>query len=240
MPKELYYRAIVKEDDLINYDVVFKETDLFIKTKKDLRDTAMRAVLKYRKDIEDYIAGDPLFKTSMSPYKIKDGAPEIVKKMAYAAEIAGVGPMASVAGAIAEFVGENLSQFSEEVIVENGGDIYIRGFKERKVAIYSGDSPFSCRIGLKIHPGGRALGICTSSGTVGHSFSFGKADAAVILSESATVSDAVATATGNLIKTEEDIEKGIDFARKTPEILGVVIIKGKRMGLWGELEAEKI
>jgi ApbE superfamily uncharacterized protein (UPF0280 family) len=122
--------------------------------------------------------------------------------MAEAASIAGVGPMAAVAGAVASFLGQVLGSCSREVIVENGGDIYLRSAHERVVAVFAGDSPFSYKIGLRVKPEDTPAGICTSSGTVGHSLSFGNADAVVIKGESAILADAVATQAGNLIKSK--------------------------------------
>lgn len=144
--------------------------------------------------------------------------------------------MASVAGAIAEFVGSELSAFSPEIIVENGGDIYLKSSKTRLVGIYAGKSPLTGKIGLEINGQDTPLGICTSSGTVGHSLSFGKADAVVVLSKSATLADAAATAIGNLIVEPDDIPKGIEFAKGIEGLKAVIIIKDDDMGLRGEVK----
>jgi len=156
--------------------------------------------------------------------------------MSESAEKVSVGPMASVAGAIAEFVGTELSKFSPEVIVENGGDIFLKGLKTRRIGIYAGTSPLSGKIGLKINGKDTPLGICTSSGTVGHSLSYGKADAAIAIAKSAILADAAATAIGNLIKEPSDIPSGIKFAEGIEGLKGVIIIKGENMGLWGDIK----
>jgi len=155
--------------------------------------------------------------------------------MAEAAQKAGVGPMASVAGAMAEFVGNELLAFSPEIIVENGGDIYLKSLKKRIVGIYAGKSPLNGKIGLEINGQDTPLGICTSSGTVGHSLSYGKADAVIVLSKSATLADAAATAVGNLINQPADIASGIEFAKGIKGLEGVLIIKDDKIGLWGEV-----
>ena len=144
--------------------------------------------------------------------------------------------MAAVAGAIAEHIGRELSDFSEEVIVENGGDLFIKSLKERKVAIYAGKSPLSEKIALTVKAEDTPLGICTSSGTVGHSLSMGRADAAVVVSKSVALADAVATATGNIVKRAGDIQKGLDYACSISGVLGTVVIKGDKMGIRGEIE----
>ena len=169
----------------------------------------------------------------MEPISIAKDSPKIVKAMAAATAKVGVGPMAAVAGAIAEFVGEELLAYSPEVIIENGGDIYIKSLKKRTIGIYAGNSPLTGKIGLEIEAKDTPVGVCTSSGTVGHSLSFGKADAATVIARSATLADAAATALGNIVKTPEDVTKAIAFARNIEGIKGVVIIIGDRMGIWG-------
>jgi ApbE superfamily uncharacterized protein (UPF0280 family) len=155
--------------------------------------------------------------------------------MSEAASKVGVGPMASVAGAIAEFVGNELLSSSPEIIIENGGDVFIKSSKKRLIGIYAGKSPLSGKIGLEISGQDTPLGICSSSGTVGHSISYGKADAVIALSKSATLADAAATAMGNLIVEPGDIPKGIDFAKDIDGLLGTIIIKDDKMGLWGKV-----
>jgi len=125
---------------------------------------------------------------------------------------------------------------SPEFIIENGGDIFFNTKKVRTVGIYAGKSPLSNKIAIEIQPHSTPIGICTSSGTVGHSFSFGKADAVIIVSQSAILADAAATAVGNIVKTTDDILKGIEEVKKISGLLGVVIIKDDKMGCWGELK----
>ena len=183
---------------------------------------------------------DPVFKETFKPHNVWNEAPEIVREMADASSSTGVGPMASVAGAISQYVGKRLLEHSREVIIENGGDIFVMSRKKRKVAVYAGDSPFSMKIGFELLPEQMPLGVCTSSGTVGHSVSFGKADAAVVVSSSAILADAAATAIGNKIKDISDIKKALEWSKRFENLLGVLIIKGDRLGVWGELELIKL
>jgi len=230
------YRHWVKDKDLIPFNVVVKETDLYIRASTNLKRKALKLVSKYRDTLERYIEQHPTFLTSLEPVPVDDNAPHIIREMAEAAEKVGVGPMASVAGAIAEFVGKELLAFSPEVIVENGGDIYLKSLRERTIGIYAGKSPLSGKLGLEIKGQDTPLGICTSSGTVGHSLSYGEADAVIVLSESATLADAAATAIGNLIIQPNDIPSGIEFAQGIEGLKGVLIIKGDKMGLWGKVK----
>ena len=230
------YRHWVEGRDLIPFSVVVKETDLYIRASSNLKRKAQKLVLKYRLMLEKYIEQSPTFLTSLEPLPVPKDAPLIVKQMAEAAQKAGVGPMASVAGAIAQFVGSELLGTSPEIIVENGGDIYLKSIEKRIVGIYAGKSPLTGKIGLEINGPETPLGICTSSGTVGHSLSFGKADAVIALSKSAILADAAATAIGNLINQPNDINRGIEFARGIEGLKGVVIIKDNGIGLWGEVK----
>jgi len=230
------YRHWVKDNELVSFKVVVKETDLYIRATTNLEPKALKLVMKYRDMLEQYIERHPSFFTSLKPISIKDDAPAIVIRMAESAKTAGVGPMAAVAGAIAEFVGTELLAFSPEVIIENGGDIYLKSLKKRLIGIYAGKSPLTGKIALEIEGEETPMGICTSSGTVGHSLSFGKADAAIVLSKSATLADAAATAIGNLITQLSDIPLGIELAQKIEGVTGVIIIKDDKMGLWGEVK----
>jgi len=231
-----FYRLWSKEKDLVSFNVVVKETDLFIQARRNLRKKALAVVSKQRTLLEKYIERHPGFVTALEPFPVGDDAPHIVKEMAAAAEKGGVGPMAAVAGAFAEFVGRELLNFSTEVIVENGGDIFLKNLKQRLVGVYAGDTPFTGKIALKIEPEETPLGVCTSSGTVGHSFSFGSADAAIVVSPSTPLADAAATAICNLVKANDDINRGIEFAKSIDGLKGVAVIKDDRMALWGQIE----
>jgi ApbE superfamily uncharacterized protein (UPF0280 family) len=234
------YRHWVKDKDLVSFKVAVKETDLYIRARANLKRKALKLVLKYRQLLEKYIERHPLFLTSLEPVAAGDDAPQIVAEMAESARKVGIGPMAAVAGAIAEFVGSQLLDSSPEIIVENGGDIYLKSLGDRLIGIYAGKSPLTGKIGLEIRGQDTPMGICTSSGTVGHSLSLGQADAVIALSSSAVLADAAATAIGNLILKPDDIPGGIEFARSIDGLTGVVIIQGDKMGLWGEVKIRPI
>ena len=227
------YRHWIEGKDLVAFSVSEKETDLYIRAASNLQKKARRIMLKYRRQIESYIGKNPDFQTSLEPVTAPENAPAIIKDMAEAGNKAGVGPMAAVAGAIAEYVGRELLEFSPEIIVENGGDVYLKILKKRVVGIYAGKSPLTGKIGLEINPRETPLGVCTSSGTVGHSLSYGNADAVVVVSASATLADAAATAIGNRVKKPGDINNALEFARDIDGLKGAVIIIGSEIGIWG-------
>jgi len=236
MYQERAYRSLVKCDDLVKFEVVVKETDLFMRAERDLSKEARESILKYRHQLETYIHAVPEFEKSLAPLPDDSYAPEIIQEMIRTSRLAHVGPMAAVAGAIAEFVSKDLLPLSKEVIIENGGDLFLSISKERVIGIYAGGSPLSLKLGIQIDPDESPMGICTSSGTVGHSLSFGRADAVCILSRSAALADAAATSVGNLVKEKKDIESGLERGKEIPEVMGVLIIVGEGIGAWGNIK----
>ena len=233
-----FYRDWIRARDLYHERIYAKETDLEILTNKKLdKDFVEERVRSYRWDIENYINKDYRFLTALKPIPVELNAPDIVKTMAEASKKVNVGPMASVAGAIAEFVGRDLLKKGyKDVIVENGGDIFLKTTKIRAVGIYAGRSKLLNKLCIRIRPKDTPLGICTSSGTIGHSVSFGCADSVVILSKSATLADSVATASANRIQSKTDLQRALDFARAIKGVLGVVIIFRNNLVTWGKVE----
>jgi len=231
------YRNRVEPGHLVAFEVRIRETDLQILAGKDLRAEANAAVFQYRSQLESYIARHPEFASALTPLPADLTAPPIVKAMLAAGQAAEVGPMAAVAGAIAEYVGlALLAAGAGEVVVENGGDIYFCRRQESVVGIFAGPSPLSNRVGLKIPASLMPLGICTSSGTVGHSLSLGEADSVTVLARDTALADAVATLAGNAVQPGQSLEPALAKARAVAGILGLVIIRGEELGAWGEVE----
>ncbi len=176
-----FYRQLVS-DDLYSFEISIKESNLFIKTCKDLKTVAFEALYKIRKDLEDYILKSKEFLVSLSPIKQDKYASFVVKKMIKTSSEIGVGPMACVAGAISEEVGKVLLRFCNECIVENGGDIFLKLNKDATLGLYVGkDNPFN-RLNLILRQSDKPYGICTSSAKIGPSLSFGTSDASLIIS----------------------------------------------------------
>jgi len=218
-----------------------RETDLQILTDKPVNKGFVEGRINdYRRNIEDYIAKDRRFLTTLKPITVELQAPPIVKRMAQAARHANVGPMAAVAGAIAEFLGRDLLRKGyKDVIIENGGDIFIAATKMRKIGIYAGKSRLLNKLSLKIESQDTPISICTSSGTIGHSLSFGLADAVTIISKNASLADAAATAVGNRVSSRHDLQKAVACARNIKGVLGVIIIINKHLTSWGNVEFVK-
>ncbi len=235
MREPRFYRRWTKDDDLVSFELKVKQTDLCIRARRNLKDKALDSVLKHRASLESYIVRHPIFLTTLRPYQAETGAPAIVQEMSRVSQLTGVGPMAAVAGAIAEAIGRDLLAFTREIIVENGGDIFVKISKKRLVGVYAGESSFSKSIALEIMPRETPLGVCTSSGTVGHSLSLGSADAVIVLSPSTALADAAATAICNIVKTVDDIPQAIEKAQSIDGLRGLVVIAGDKMGVWGKV-----
>ena len=234
------YRTRMARSGLIGFRVVVKETDLWVLAARDFSLEAREAVLQERQQLEGYITSHPGFLEALAPWPEDPFAPPVVREMIKAAARVGVGPMAAVAGTLAERVGRALMPLSAEVIVENGGDIFLRLTQPATVSLFAGKSPLSGRVGLKINPAWGPMGVCTSSGTVGHSLSFGKADAACVIAESAALADAAASALGNRVPDAAAIPAALDWAATIPEILGAVVIAGDKLGACGQVELAPI
>lgn len=228
------YRRLVAPEGLVAFEVAVGETDLMVLAERDLRTEARAAARAARRQIESHGALHPEFFGARSPLPAPDRATEIVEAMYRAARIAGTGPMAAVAGAVAEHVARALAEHSAEVIVENGGDLFAITARERLVAVVAPGSPLDGRVALALPPGERSL--CTSSGTVGHSASGGRADAAVIAAADGALADAIATATANRVSSPEDVQAAVEWARGRPGVRHVLVICGEALGAWGELQ----
>ncbi|MFO7754274.1 MAG: UPF0280 family protein [Desulfobacteraceae bacterium] len=234
------YRSRALKQGLFPFSITVKETNLHIQADLDLTEAATRAVLRCRGYVESYIRNKPEFAASFEPVAEDPFAPAVVKDMIHAGRNAGTGPMAAIAGAISEYTGKKLLEHTSEVIVENGGDAFIRSNTDTVFTIHAGKSQLSMKTGLLVKKREEPFALCTSSGTMGHSKSFGRADAVTVLSGSASLADAAATGLGNLVRKETDIEKVIEKGKAIRDVAGLAIIKGKHIGLWGDLRIVKL
>ena len=238
--RDRIYRNSILKNDLKVFNVTVRETDIFISADSDLTQIAFASVLRLRSSLETYIIAHPAFLTSLKPVPYDELAPEIVREMMRASGKAGVGPMAAVAGAVAEHVGRDLLSHTRNLIIENGGDIYMKSLRDIHVGLFAGRSPLSNRVTIKVRKEEMPLGVCTSSGTVGHSLSFGYADACCITSRSVALADAAATAVGNLVKSKQDIQIALKAGMEIEGVLGIVIIVGDQLGAIGDIELAKV
>lgn len=228
------YRNRVKSD-LRLWKTRYKETELLICADRLLEEKSAETVTFLRGILDEYITKHEYFKTSLVPVEPEPGAHTLIADMCRAGYAANVGPMAAVAGAFAQYVGIELLKDCLKVIVENGGDIFLKTGDKRIVAVYAGKSPLSMKIALEVDAL-EPLSVCASSGTVGPSLSFGRADAAVIVARDALIADACATRLGNEIHSEGDIQCALEKIYEIQGVLGALAVIGDKCGAIGEID----
>ncbi len=228
-----FYRTYYN-GNLLSYEISYKESDIFISSCLCDRFEIFQYLRHLRIELERYIAANKSFLTALSPIKFDKNAPSVAQNMIKASCEAGVGPMAAVAGAFAEKIGNFISKKCEECIVENGGDIFLKLNKEAKIGIFTKNKYFQDKLKIKLPKSDKPFGVCSSSSKLGPSLSYGDADLSLIVSHNAALSDALATACANIIKSTQDIKKAMDFV-KNKNITGCIFIKDKTLGIWGDL-----
>ena len=232
MYTERTYRSWADSEGFLTYVVKEDESDLFVTSKTDLSREIHDHLLEARTTLSSFIKEHPEFQSSLSPLELQSDK-GIISLMLESARLADVGPMAAVAGAVNEYIGQRVNG---DIIIENGGDIYIRGKGEKIIGLFAGDkSPFTHKIGIKVQVKD-VLGVCTSSGTVGHSLSFGHADAVTIVSRSCALADAVATSICNMVKSEADIEKALERSVSIKGVDACLIAINEKLGVLGDIE----
>jgi ApbE superfamily uncharacterized protein (UPF0280 family) len=205
--------------------------------------TVTDIIINQREILEKFIIENKVFLKSLTPIPaLTEYSPDIAKIMQKAASITNVGPMAAVAGTIAQlaaekgaFGGDGGRLGESESIVENGGDIYMILKNKLVLGIHSGVESLEGKLAFLIKPKETPLAVCSSSSTMGHSFSLGDCNLVTVFSKSGALADAAATRACNLVKKTEDVEKALNEISVIPGILGLMIIKGENIGMAGNL-----
>lgn len=235
-----WYRKIVDSERFTTFQVEWLETDLWIAIDRSSFNPAipsfiLEQIKGLRNTLDKYIRKNEQFLRSLVPIPDDISAPQEIRRMISASAIARIGPMSAVAGLFSEIIGnEVVKRYNvQEIIVENGGDLFISIKKNIDILVYAGNSPLSNNIAVTIPWEMSPLGLCTSSGTVGHSLSFGKADAVMIACKDTAIADSLATRFGNEVKKPDDIEPALKLAESFKEILSILIIIEDRIGIRG-------
>jgi ApbE superfamily uncharacterized protein (UPF0280 family) len=223
-------------EDICAFNVKLHTSDLFIRADKNLHEQALSILTDARRELEDYIHERDEFIHSLNPITPDGSEPEIAHEMIMAASTAGVGPMAAVAGAIAERVGLRLLNFTDEVIVENGGDIWMKLTKPAVIGIYAKNIFFKHNVGIRIDPAKTPCSVCTSTSKLGHSISLGKADSVTIIAKTGALADAAATAVCNMVQSRDDIEDSLNFAMSINGVSACAIILNEILAVQGDIE----
>ena len=221
----------------VRFQVAVEQTDLLVIAEEDMRDEMAAFVALARGEIKTWIMFHPEFAASLTPVDVTQTAPDIVRAMAAAAALCGVGPMAAVAGAVAQAVAEHFVCRSPNLIVENGGDIHLCSTRERVVALLA-EPDSGARLGIRLEADAFPVSICSSSGTIGHSLSLGSGDLVAVRAKDARLADAAATALGNLLRGPGDIQRVLDRAAELAQcgLDGVFAQFDSKIAAWGDLE----
>ncbi len=240
-PHRNYRRTTAPHENEQGFQVVIRETDLHIIARCDLSLEAAEAVRGLRTNLESYIALHPEFSSSLVPVDCPPDATDVIRRMCMAGKASNVGPMAAVAGTIAQMTAERLHDLSPDILVENGGDVFAFSTRERTIGLLP-DPKNKMIIGITVPPEEFPVSFCSSSGTIGHSLSFGNGDMVAVRSQNASLADAAATALANLLHSPKDIHAVIAQARKLAckGIDGVFVQYGQEIGVWGRMELAMI
>ncbi|MBN2072408.1 MAG: UPF0280 family protein [Actinobacteria bacterium] len=230
------YRYRIKASMEHSWNLVYRYSDLFLSSNTDVIKRAMELVRDFYRQIDKVISSNPRFLKSLVPLKAEEDYTAVIKKMCHAAGELNVGPMAAVAGAVCDYIAEGLpDRACRDLIIENGGDLYLRSRRDLSVGLYIKGSSIGDSLSLQIKGNQTPCGLCSSSGRFGHSLSLGKSDLVTVMAVSTITADAAATAIANSIISENDIDKTINIYRGKKGIRGILIVKNERIGIWGNI-----
>lgn len=199
-------------------------------------DAVTGAIVAQRRILENYLCKHTRFAESYEPVEVSPGAPEVARGMARGAAAVGVGPMAAVAGTMAQCAAEaGLEAGADEAIVENGGDIFLVVNEPITIGLHTGTEKLADRLAFLLEPDRTPIAICSSSSTMGHSTSLGNCDLATVVAKDAALADAAATQAANLVHSVEDVDAALERIAGIDGIDGVLIVKAERVGLAGTL-----
>lgn len=236
-----YRRHCAERPGETAFQVVVEETDLRVLALRHLAAPMLETATRLRGDVKAWMLLHPQFRSSLTPVDVPASAPEIVRRMAAGAALAGVGPFAAVAGTLAQMAAEAFVDLSPDIIVENGGDIYMCSRSDRIVGLLS-DPKGGPGLGVRVAAEDFPVSFCASSAVIGHSLSLGRGDLAAIRARDASLADAAATALGNRLRSAKDVEAALAFAESLAPhgVEGAFVQCGGRVGLWGKMELEAL
>lgn len=232
-----YRRSFRARQGEVAFQAAVEQSDLWIVARSDLTAEALQALHAVRGELKAYLVLHPEYAASLEPVEVPPGVSGVVREMADAARICGVGPMAAVAGAVAQAVAQALLPRSPDVLVENGGDIFMHSTRERAVALLA-DPGSGAHLGLRLAACAFPLSVCSSSASIGHSLSLGRGELVTVLADSGAMADAAATALCNMIRTARDLERVLAAAQAWTAhgLRGVFAQGGGKIAAWGEIE----
>jgi len=193
----------------------FQESSVLFKSEmRAAIDAAISNIRVQRMELITYITQHPSFRDALIPYPVATEAPRVVKLMVESTDRFEVGPMAAVAGVLADLAVETMRSVDAKVaIVENGGEIAAWSEEPFTIALHIGANPLSNSLGFQVAPSDCPIGIATSSASVGSALSFGEADSVTIFTNTAGIADGAATAVCNSVQGSDliaSVQKGLE------------------------------
>jgi uncharacterized protein len=230
------YRKVVTAKSSYRWLVSYRHSDIFISCDKDIVDRLRLPLEEVYSELDNFIKENPVFLKNLLPLEPQSYYPETVSKMCSISGKFNVGPMAAVAGTVNDCLAKNLLKHCSSLVIENGGDLFVKSGSDVTINLYLENPYFNNSISIRVKGVDTPCGICSSSGTFGHSYSMGKCDLATIIASSSAAADAAATAAANSVKNQDDIQPAIDYFRTFEDISGILLIKDKKIGMWGKFE----
>ncbi|MFP4167814.1 MAG: UPF0280 family protein [Desulfonatronovibrionaceae bacterium] len=237
-----FYRGMCRpEKGEVHFQVVLEETDLWVTALKDLSAEILEYIHTLRAELKNHCRRHPDFLSALHPLDPGPADPEIAARMKEASSRLNIGPMAAVAGCIAMMVAERFADKSPDLVVENGGDIYMYSTRERKVGLLA-DPETGVHLALRVPFSQFPCSLCSSSSTIGHSLSLGQGDLVTVLAKDGCLADAAATALANNLQGKKGLSRMLTQAKtlKKNGVMGVFGQKGEEIGVWGEMELVSI
>ena len=232
------YRKNISAAGKYSFRLRYKYTDIYIISDRDISGKIGEPVIKFYSQLEEVISSDKRFGESLAPLTIKKDYPPSAKEMCLASSIFGVGPMASVAGAVCDSIASGIKDDCGFLMIENGGDVYIKSSQDIKAGLFTGSRHFPQNLNINISSKALPCGLCSSSGIMGHSLSLGKSDLVTVMSGTAAAADAAATAIANTISSKTDVDRAVEKYKKYEQIRGLIIMKDDRLAIWGDLQLD--
>jgi ApbE superfamily uncharacterized protein (UPF0280 family) len=233
------YRRNISAAGKYSYRLRYKYTDIYITSDRDISGKISQPVITFYSQLENVLSSDKQFGKSITPLSIKKDYPPAVKEMCLSSSIFNVGPMAAVAGAVCDTIAESLKDDCNFLMIENGGDVYIKSSEDIRAGLFTGSRHFPQNINIVISSQAMPCGLCSSSGMMGHSLSLGKSDLVTVMSETSAIADSAATAIANAINSKPDVDKAIKKYSKYEQVRGLIIIKDDRLAIWGDLQLDQ-
>ena len=235
LDKDFYRVNISKKSDFV-LKIRYKYSDLYISSDKDISDIIKQKIIDFYDIIENEIKENPVFEKSLMPITTSKTNNPLIEEMCRQSLIFNVGPMASVAGSLCHFIGQAVNKNVKYLIIENGGDVYIRSQNDVVLSVFLKSDFYKDGLQIRIRKDLLPCGVASSSGTFGHSLSLGKSDIALVIARNAITADAAATSFGNLIKDKEDLKNAVTLIKEKEGILGLLAAKDEKLALFGQIE----